>query len=267
LANPVAIKELRGRMRGRRAFVILTIYLLALAAVVVLTYASGPLSRPTASAADLAGSGRSVFGTILAIQTAAVVLVAPLGLADAVCGERERQTWELLRTTLLSEHAIILGKLGAGLAYVILLLVGAVPMQALAFLLGGISLGQLILTQIVLALTAGTFGFVALYLSTRIRSTQLVATAAMTLCLFLLVATPFAMVMADSLNLGAVTRDAELILAITNPIGALINIMSPAPGHGRALPTLGYALLCAATMNLSYIAIWRRIRYPEPSPA
>ena len=36
--NPIAVKELRGRMRGRRAFVILTIYLLLLAVFISLVY-------------------------------------------------------------------------------------------------------------------------------------------------------------------------------------------------------------------------------------
>ena len=38
--NPVALKELRSRMRGGRAFVVLTIYLVLVSALVILIYIS-----------------------------------------------------------------------------------------------------------------------------------------------------------------------------------------------------------------------------------
>ncbi|MFL5806180.1 MAG: hypothetical protein ACJ8CR_31175 [Roseiflexaceae bacterium] len=38
--NPVLVKELRGRMRGPRAFILLTAYLLILGAVTLLLYAA-----------------------------------------------------------------------------------------------------------------------------------------------------------------------------------------------------------------------------------
>ena len=57
LSNPVTVKELRGRMRGRRAFAVLTLYLLILSGVITVVYLaySANASGPGASTARTAG--------------------------------------------------------------------------------------------------------------------------------------------------------------------------------------------------------------------
>ncbi|KPV54588.1 ABC transporter, partial [Kouleothrix aurantiaca] len=67
--NPVLVKELRGRMRGARAFVLLTIYLLILSGVSLLFYAA----IADVSASDL-NSGRTI-GKSLFLLIAAVALI------------------------------------------------------------------------------------------------------------------------------------------------------------------------------------------------
>jgi hypothetical protein len=48
--NPVALKELRGRMRGARAFVVLTIYLTLMSAFAMLVYLIFNVGSSAASA-------------------------------------------------------------------------------------------------------------------------------------------------------------------------------------------------------------------------
>ena len=68
LSNPVTVKELRGRMRGRRAFAVLTLYLLILSSVLAVVYLaySADVSGPGATAARTAGKG--LFAAVLAVQ-------------------------------------------------------------------------------------------------------------------------------------------------------------------------------------------------------
>src|SRR5262245_58805388 len=86
----VGVKELRGRMRGRRAFVILTIYLLFLAAfawawqlIAEQAYAGSGLSGGSAAFAS-AQIGQEIFGALLIVETLLVVFLAPAMTAGAI---------------------------------------------------------------------------------------------------------------------------------------------------------------------------------------
>ena len=79
----VGVKELRGRMRGRRAFVILTLYLLFLAAfawswqlIAERRYGGDVLSGGSAAFAS-ALIGQEIFGALLVVETLLVVFLAP----------------------------------------------------------------------------------------------------------------------------------------------------------------------------------------------
>lgn len=175
--NPVTVKELRSRMRGRRAFAVLTLYLLVLSAVILFVYliylSSG--NMPGSTAARTIGKG--LFTAVLGVQVLLVTFIGPAFTAAAVSGERERQTLDLLRTTLLSADAFILGKLVSSLSYILLLVVVSIPLQSIAFLLGGLSGVELVLSQLLILIAAVTYALYGLWCSATMRST-LTATVA-----------------------------------------------------------------------------------------
>lgn len=176
-SNPVTVKELRSRMRGRRAFVVLTLYLLVLSAAIIfvnLVYVSSG-SYPGNTMTRTAGKG--LFAAILGVQVLLVTFIGPAFTAAAVSGERERQTFDLLRTTLLSADAFVLGKLISSLSYILLLVVVSIPLQSIAFLLGGLSGVELILSQVLILVAAITYALYGLWCSAAMRST-LTATVA-----------------------------------------------------------------------------------------
>src|SRR6476660_5789014 len=107
--NPLLTKELRGRMRGWRAIAILTAYLFVLAGVTWLAYT---LITATANGTDLTGAqlGKFLLGIIVVFQMFFVALLSPAFTAGIITGEREKQTFDLLMTTLLRPRSIILGK-------------------------------------------------------------------------------------------------------------------------------------------------------------
>lgn len=168
--NPITIKELRSRMRGRRAFVILTVYLLAMSSLIALVYlAYGESSTPYSSNAS--DAGKAVFTAVLAVQVFLVLFVGPASTAGAISGEKERQTYDLLRTTLLTPRALVLGKLTSALSYVFLLIFASIPLQSIAFLLGGVSLSELLISQLLILVAAVTFAMFGLYASSVMRTT------------------------------------------------------------------------------------------------
>ncbi len=157
-ANPVLVKELRGRMRGARAFVILTVFLLVLAVPTTLLY----LTAASTVRFDQFNAGQTIGKTLfLGIVTVAliqVLIVVPGQAASALTAEKERETYDLLISTLLPPWKIIIGKLLAALAYALLLIVAVIPFMALSFFFGGVTVLEVVLALVGLLVTVVLFG-------------------------------------------------------------------------------------------------------------
>lgn len=164
--NPVMLKELRGRMRGVRAFIVLTIYLGLMSAFTTLLYLVFTASSVQSTGSGAIGAiGRVLFIGLVGIELLLIIFIAPAFTAGAITGERERQTYDLLRTTLLASPSFVIGKLESALGYILLLLFSAIPLQSIAFLFGGVTEIELVLSFVVLAVTAITLGTVGIFFS------------------------------------------------------------------------------------------------------
>jgi ABC-2 type transport system permease protein len=188
--NPVLIKELRGRMRGARAFVLLTIYLLILSGVTLLFYAA----IADISASDL-NAGRQIGkGLFLLIATVALIevcLITPALTAGGIAGEKERQTYDLLVSSLLSPWQIAWGKLGSALSFALLMILAVVPMMSLAFLFGGVSLAEVLIALAGLVATAVFYATIGLFWSAALRSTLGATSLALGSIIMMLLGIPF----------------------------------------------------------------------------
>jgi len=178
----VGTKELRGRMRGRRAFAVLTFYLVLLSVFAwgifefqrnaAAMYATpwGGIGFP--SVALSAQIGQSLFSGLLVIETLLVAVLAPAFTSGAISLEREKQTLDLLVATPLSSFALVAGKLISALAYVFLLILASVPLAAIVFLFGGVGPEDLVRGYLVLFAVAIGFGAIGLFVSALVRRTQ-----------------------------------------------------------------------------------------------
>lgn len=190
LQNPVTVKELRSRMRGRRGFVVLTTYLFLMSVFITLVYLIYAAAADNPSGPNSRQAGKVVFTAVLAVETFLVVFLGPAFTMAAISGEKERQTYDLLRTTLLSAQSFVLGKLLSSLSYVFLLIIVAIPIQSIALLLGGISLIEVILAQFLVFLSAVTFALVGLFFSSVMRSTVASSVSTFAIALLLVVGAP-----------------------------------------------------------------------------
>ncbi len=171
-SNPLLVKELRGRMRGARAFVVLTVYLLLLSCFTSLIYYSYAASaRGPGGGPDMAYLGKTMFASVVIIEIFMVTFITPAFTAGAISGERERQTYELLRTTLLSARKLVFGKLSSALTYMVLLIMAAVPLESLAFVLGGVVVEELAVALVMLLVTAVAFAVIGILFSSFLRTT------------------------------------------------------------------------------------------------
>ncbi len=163
--NPVMLKELRGRMRGMRAFIVLTVYLGLMSGFMALIYLTFTSFGGNVSSAAAGAAGRLLFMGVVGVEMLLIVFIAPAFTSGAITGERERQTYDLLRTTLLASPSFVVGKLESALSYILLLLLAAVPLQSLAFLFGGVSQAEVLIAFVILAVTAIALGTVGIYFS------------------------------------------------------------------------------------------------------
>ena len=174
----VGVKELRGRMRGRRAFVILTLYLLFLAgfaaawqAIAVRQYGSAAASGSSAAFMS-AVIGQEIFGALLIVETLLVVFLAPAFTAGAISMEREKQTLDMLAATPISSLAIVIGKLLSALTYVFILIGASIPLTAMVFVFGGVGPDEVVRGYIILLVSAVGLGSVGLFISALMQRTQ-----------------------------------------------------------------------------------------------
>ena len=165
IRNPVVLKELRGRMRGMRAFVVLTVYLALMSGFVTLLYVLNSSAQSYTGYASGGQIGRILFMGIVGTELFLVTFIAPTFTAGAISGEREHQTYDLLRTTLLPPRSLVIGKLISALSYVLLLLLAAIPLQSIAFLFGGVTESEVILSSVILIVTAIGLGSIGIYFS------------------------------------------------------------------------------------------------------
>ncbi len=165
--NPVMLKDGRGRMRGLRSFVVLTVYLLMMSLFLLMTYLPyvtiQAFDQQISSATGLIG--RYLFAAVVGIQMLLIVFIAPALTSGAITHERERRTYDLLWTTLLGKPTYLMGKLESSLSFILLLLLAAIPLQSIAFLFGGVSQTEIVIAFVLMSVTAFMLGALGLYFS------------------------------------------------------------------------------------------------------
>jgi len=173
----IFVKELRGRMRGRRAFIILTIHILLLAGFAWMfekMNEESVMRMGTYGGQATFGSaivGRGVFSGLMFLQTLMIAVLAPAATAGAISSEREHQTLELLTVTPISSIAIVVGKLFSALAWVFVLVLASIPVTALVFVFGGVAPDDVVRGYAVLLATVIGLGSIGIFFSALTRRT------------------------------------------------------------------------------------------------
>jgi len=163
-------------MRGRRAFAILTIYLLLLAGfawmvqlMMARSYSTGFGTSATYATAAI---GQGIFVALIMLETLLVVFLSPMATVGSISLEREKQTLEMLTATPITSFSIVLGKLLSALVYIWLLIAASIPLTAVVFVFGGVAPEDLARSYLVLIATALGLGSFGLCCSSLVKRTQ-----------------------------------------------------------------------------------------------
>ncbi len=289
--NPVMVKELRGRMRGVRGFAIITVFLTLMSFFTMLLYL---LRVPQGGVVVTGELGRLLFIGVLFIELMLIIFIVPALTAGAITSERERKTYDLLQTTLITKATFVVGKMQSALGYIVLLLLSAIPLQSISFLFGGVSESELILALLVLAVSAVTLGAFGMFfssitertLSATVRS-YTVATAitiglpALALILFQgaygNVVNNIATKISDNPTVEAAMIYADMIATSLNPITAtvysqqmlidhqqLVTMRVTLSSNGATIPILSpWVLLTFTYLSVTALLVWIAIRRME----
>ena len=159
--NPVLQRELLVNLRTRRAFVLLAVYQLLLAAVVLVAW-------PTDERLDLTTnppSARKLVNLFFLGQYVIASLIAPSFAAGTISGEKERTTYEMLLASPLRPGAIVLGKMVASLSHLGMLIVASLPIIVLCLPLGGVSVYEVLAAYLGLIVSVVLFGAIGVFCS------------------------------------------------------------------------------------------------------
>lgn len=182
MKNPIYRKELKQYARSRRAMWILVAFNLILQMIGLFAYYVSFVRGDRIRYADIL----TVYRILALTEFLLVMCIVPAVSAGAVCGEKEKQTFDPLLSTPLSPLQIVLGKLTASLHIVLLLLISALPTFGLVFSIGGIRIRDLCALYICLILQAIVLGSISILISVHCRKTA-TATVLSYLIMFLLV--------------------------------------------------------------------------------
>jgi ABC-type transport system involved in multi-copper enzyme maturation permease subunit len=158
---PLLAKEFRTYIRGARSGALVAIYVGLLLLALILLYRSVvgqvALGAPLVSAQI----GQALFiGLSLALQVLTVFL-APAMTVHTMSSEHERGTFDILMMTPASAVHILLSKLLVALAFLLVLLLSALPLFSVIVLFGGVNLahlGPVVLTVLLSALVGSMLG-------------------------------------------------------------------------------------------------------------
>ncbi len=170
IGNPVISREMKVRMRFARAFRLQGAYLLFLIVTVLFAYQGVLAHTPLRHPAELQERLQLFYFVLLYSLVGITVLVAPGLAAGAIAFERERRTLDLLLTSPLRPMQILVGKLIASFAFLLLLLVESMPVVAVCIIMGGATVEDFLATYELVALSLLHLCAFAIYCSACNRS-------------------------------------------------------------------------------------------------
>lgn len=169
MINPVLRREAQTSLRNWKIFAAITVYvsLIAGAAGIFIwgnlysSYTNGFDPKTTVM----------MYAILSGFQLGLILITVPALTAGSISGERERQTLDLLLITKMSPFAIIFGKLISSLGIVILMILSTVPIFAIIFYFGGLSLLSLLGMTLFLLVVACMVGSISIFFSTIFKKT------------------------------------------------------------------------------------------------
>jgi len=166
---PILTKDLLERASRKRTYVVRFVYgLLLFASACTLFYGNIGVS---AEAGQALGRGADHFAWLMRIQLAVLYALVPILTAEAVAGEKQRDTLALLLVTTLTPRQIILQKFAARTASILSFVCLSFPLLAITYTFGGVTPEELVLGMVGLIFACLQLGALAIFCSAYFQTT------------------------------------------------------------------------------------------------
>ena len=259
IENALLRKELTVNLRTRRAVVLLLAFVSVLAGLTILMW-------PASGLYSIEARGTQHLFVVLSYgQLSLVVLFGPAFGATALTLEKEKNTFDVLYGTYLTPLQIVIGKVGGSLAHVVLLVLMGLPLTALCFFPGGVTVEQTVWVYGLIALSAAFYGLLGLFVSARCRHSYsaIIWTYALVIVFAAGVEVPAALF--GELPLGDARVVLECLRALS-PFEAMTGLLAPGISEvavgGVAAPTV-YAIFSAGGALVFLASTYQYLRKPR----
>jgi len=243
-------RDLRRTLRGWRGFLCLVAVLAACAALLALAW---PGERMGAGHGPRVAQGLlMLFGRVLLVAS---LVIVPGYAAMSIVSEREQETFEQLRLTLIRPYGIVLGKLANVVGLFLFVVVATMPMLACILFIPGLDWPQIAMVFVLVFATTLSAGAVGVFCSTLFRRAFLSLVASY-IGLALIAGGPvylFAvaqLALRRSLGIWAVRESMANLSAVISPF-ATIGVMAAGSSMGRS--PLSAQLMVAGAIGIQLL--------------
>jgi ABC-type transport system involved in multi-copper enzyme maturation permease subunit len=164
-SNAATVRDFRVQLRGNRAILLWSFYLLVLIGFTMMVY-SGTSDVSSTSIVDAQRRLREFYQSIMILLAVMVNLITPALTAGAIVMERQRRSLDLVFSAPVTAKYYLVGKMLSSYRYTWMLLVLSLPVTSACVVLGGATWSDVIASYIILSLTALIYTSMALLLST-----------------------------------------------------------------------------------------------------
>jgi hypothetical protein len=143
IGNATAVRDFRAQLRGNKALWLWGSYLAFLIIICSIAY-NQFADQGSQSISNLQRQLTYFYHTIIGLLAGVVVLVTPGLTAAAITTEKQRRSIDLVFSAPVSPRYFLVGKMIAGLRYLIMLLILALPVVSVCVVMGGATWGDVL---------------------------------------------------------------------------------------------------------------------------
>ena len=165
--NPVYGKELRLRVRSVKFALMVMFYNLIL--IIIAMFGFSIMFNIQVNTIIDYSNAVALYAVLISIEALMAMFLVPKFTAGSIAGEREKQTLEILLTTVMEPKQIIFGKLLSSISMILLLIISSIPALSIVFTVGGIGLGSLLQFIVVVCVFSIFFGSMGMFASALIK--------------------------------------------------------------------------------------------------
>ena len=167
MLNPVLRREIQTSLRNWKVYAAILFYVACLVAVAAVGFWTEVYNSYDFSFNP--GTINELYALMAIMQLALVIIIVPAITGGSINGERERQTFDLMLVSRMKPFSIIAGKLLAGIAVVILMIIASAPVFAITIQFGGASVIDVLILMFYFMFSAVCLGSVSILFSALIR--------------------------------------------------------------------------------------------------